>query len=52
MRKAMERDLNRQLQVPYFTASAVKGEGVGPTLKECLKLTLQHLQKQMKWAQS
>jgi signal recognition particle receptor subunit beta len=49
--EAMERDLNRQLKVPSFTASAIKGEGVGPTLKQCLKLTLQHLQKQMKWAQ-
>ena len=50
--EAMERDLNRQLKVPYFTASAIEGEGVGPTLKQCLKLTLQHLQKQMKWAQA
>ncbi len=47
----MEKDLNRQLKVPSFPASAVKGEGVGKTLQECLKLTLQSLQKQFSWAQ-
>jgi len=47
----MQRDLNRQLQVPSFEASAVSGAGVGDTLKECLKLTLQSLQREFKWAQ-
>jgi len=47
----MERDLNRQLKVPSFQGSAVKGDGVGVTLKECLKLTLQALQREFKWAQ-
>lgn len=47
----MQRDLNRQLQVPTFEASAVQGAGVGDTLKECLKLTLQALQREFKWAQ-
>ncbi len=47
----MERDLNRQLKVPSFEASAVKGTGVGITLKECLKVTLKALQKEFKWAQ-
>lgn len=47
----MERDLNRQLKVPSFQGSAVKGEGVGVTLKECMKLTLQSLQREFKWAQ-
>ena len=46
----MERDLNRQLKVPSYAASAVTGEGVGKTLTECLKLTLLSLQKQFKWA--
>ncbi len=46
----MERDLNRQLKVPAFEASAVVGTGVGNTLKECLKLTLQALQREFKWA--
>ena len=47
----MERDLNRQLKVPSFSASAVSGNGVGSTLKECLKLTLIGLQKEFQWAQ-
>jgi len=46
----MERDLNRQLKVPSFSASAVKGDGVGKTLNECVKLTLQSLQREFKWA--
>lgn len=46
----MERDLNRQLKVPSFPASAVRGDGVGKTLQECMKLTLQSLQKQFNWA--
>jgi signal recognition particle receptor subunit beta len=44
----MERDLNRQLKMPSFPASAIIGEGVGATLKECLKLTLLSLKKQIK----
>jgi len=47
----MQRDLNRQLKVPFFEASALAGQGVGATLKECLKLTLKSLQKQTKWAE-
>ena len=49
--ETMQNDLNRQLKVPYFPASALTGEGVGKTLKESLKLTLLHLQKELKWAQ-
>ena len=47
----MEHDLNRKLKAPAFEASALSGQGVGVTLKECLKLTLKSLQKQTKWAQ-
>jgi signal recognition particle receptor subunit beta len=47
----MDHDLNRQLKVPAFPASAVKGDGVPATLKETLQLTLRSLQKQMNWAQ-
>lgn len=47
----MERDLNRQLKVPSFPASAIAGQGVGATLKECLKLTLISLKKEMKIGQ-
>jgi mutual gliding-motility protein MglA len=43
----MEKDLNRQLKVPSFPASALTGKGVGATLKECLKLTLISLKKEM-----
>ncbi|MCD6138983.1 MAG: gliding motility protein [Deltaproteobacteria bacterium] len=48
--QVMERDLNRQLRVPSFPASALKGTGVGRTLKESIKLTLHHLQQELKWA--
>ncbi len=43
----MEKDLNRQLKVPSYPASALVGEGVGETLKECLKLTLRSFKKEM-----
>ena len=46
----MDRELNRQLKAPYFAASAVKGDGVGKTLLEGLKIMLKHLQKELKWA--
>jgi hypothetical protein len=47
----MEHDLNRQLKAPSFSAVAFAGDGVGATLKECLKLTLKHLQKNLQWGQ-
>jgi len=47
----MDRDMNRQLKVPSFPGSALKGDGVGVALKECMKLTLKSLQKELKWAQ-
>jgi signal recognition particle receptor subunit beta len=47
----MDRDLNRQLKVPAFPGSAVKGTGVGVALKSCLMETLKSLQKEFKWAQ-
>ena len=43
----MGRDLNRQLKVPSFPASALIGEGVGATLKMILAVTLKSLQKQI-----
>ena len=46
----MNRDLNRQLKVPAYPGSAVKGTGVGVTLKACLMETLKSLQKEFKWA--
>ena len=47
----MERDLNRQLRVPSFPASAVSGQGVGATLTQALKKTLKYLHKEFQWAQ-
>lgn len=46
----MEKEFNRQLKVKSFPASAMTGEGVGKTLTETLKLTLQYLQNEFKWA--
>lgn len=46
----MQKDLNSKLKVPSFEASAVKGTGVGETLKKILLLTLQHLEKELKWS--
>jgi signal recognition particle receptor subunit beta len=45
--ETLQQDLNSQLRVPYFEASATRGEGVGETFKGCLKLTLASLQNQM-----
>jgi len=45
----MEHAYNRQLKVPSFAASAVKGQNVNDTLKACLILTLRSLKKQAGW---
>jgi signal recognition particle receptor subunit beta len=45
----MEYDLNRQLKVPYFPGSALRGDGVGKTLHACLKLVLKSIQKELKF---
>jgi hypothetical protein len=47
----MTRDLNSKLNAPVFEASAIKGNGVPETLKKCLVLTLQKLQKELKWTE-
>lgn len=44
----MEKELNSQLKVPSFPAVAMAGQGVGKTLKECLKLTIVSIRKQLK----
>jgi signal recognition particle receptor subunit beta len=43
----MNHDLNRQLKVPFFPGSALKGEGVGKTLHACLKLVMQSVQNEL-----
>ena len=48
--KQMDHDLNRQLKAPSFEASALSGQGVGPTLKAALQHTLKYLQREMNWA--
>jgi hypothetical protein len=47
--ETLEQDLNSKLKVPHHPASALKGEGVGSTLKEAILLTLRHLQKELHW---
>ncbi len=47
--KLMDVDLNSKLKAPYFSASALKGPGVGATLKQALLLTLRQLQKELQW---
>lgn len=44
----MEKDLNSQLKVPSFGASAVTGENVIPTLKKIISLTMSSLQRALK----
>ncbi len=46
--ESLENDLNKKLQAPSFSASAFTGQGVGATLKECLKITLESLQNKLK----
>ncbi len=42
-------ELNQHLKAPFFPASALKGDGVGMTLKEIVKLTLQSIKSKMGW---
>ncbi len=44
----MEKDMNRQLKVPTFGASAYTGENVVATLKKIISLTMASLQNVMK----
>ena len=47
--ESMEKAYNHQLQVPSFAASAVTGQNVNATLKECLVRTLRSLKKEAGW---
>ena len=47
--EALEKDLNSKLKVPSFPASALKGTGVGETLRKCLVLTLKNLKQEQKF---
>ena len=44
----LEKDLNTELKVPSFEASAVAGDNVVLTLKKIISLTLASLEKQLK----
>ena len=43
----LERDLNTHLKAPFFTASALKGEGVFETLREISKLTVRDVSRKV-----
>jgi len=43
----IERDLNAHLKAPFFTASALKGEGVFDTLREISKLTVRDVSRKV-----
>ena len=49
--ETMDKDLNSKLKVPSFPGRALKGTGVGQTLKRCLALSLKHLKKELVWAE-
>ncbi len=44
----LEYDLNRDLQVPYFTASALKGMGVYETLREISKRMIRSVTRKLR----
>jgi len=46
--ETLEKDLNTELRVPSFEASAVAGDNVVLTLKKIISLTLASLEKQLK----
>jgi signal recognition particle receptor subunit beta len=43
----MERDLNRDLKVPWFPGSALKGDGVFETLREISKRTVKQVSRKL-----
>ena len=43
----MEQDLNEELQVPWFSGSALKGDGVFETLREISKRTVKHVSRKL-----
>jgi len=45
--ETLERDLNRQLKVPFFEASALTGENVVETMKKIITLTVASLQNRL-----
>jgi signal recognition particle receptor subunit beta len=48
----LNQDLNQAARYPFFSASAINGEGIFETLKEITKLTLKKLRKRMATSQA
>ena len=46
--QTLEQDLNSQLKVPSFAASALTGENVAETMKKIITITMKSLQKELK----
>jgi signal recognition particle receptor subunit beta len=46
--KVLEKDLNSQLQVPSFEASALVGTNVTQTMKKIISMTMRSLQRELK----
>ncbi len=45
--EVLQEDLNAELQVPHFLASAIRGEGVFETLREISKITVKDVVKRI-----
>ena len=43
----MQEDLNKELQVPWFSGSALKGDGVFETLREISKVTVKYVSRKL-----
>ena len=43
----LQKDLNRQLKVPYFPASAITGENIAATMKKIISLTVISLREKL-----
>jgi signal recognition particle receptor subunit beta len=43
----LQEDLNNDLQLPYFTGSALKGDGVFETLREVSKMTVKYVSRKL-----
>lgn len=46
--ETLDSDLNSKLQAPSFTASALRGDNVIPTLKKAISNTVMHLKQELK----
>jgi hypothetical protein len=49
--ETMDKEINSKLKAPSFQGSAVQGTGCWDALKECIKLTMINLNKELSWAE-